>query len=102
MDCICLSFSPLISFPPKLTHGAKLCKQNKLGHFPIHAAAFVGAQKALEVILDIGMRKRETSQTEKPGEDENVSPSRRLGATSILIEHVIEIEFVSAPFQTFN
>ncbi|TWW71029.1 Transient receptor potential cation channel subfamily A member 1 [Takifugu flavidus] len=37
-----------------LKHGAKLCKQNKLGHFPIHAAAFAGAKKALEVILDIG------------------------------------------------
>ncbi|XP_073705503.1 transient receptor potential cation channel subfamily A member 1a [Garra rufa] len=32
-------------------HGAKFCRQNKLGHFPIHAAAFAGAKKSLEVIL---------------------------------------------------
>ncbi|RXN05753.1 transient receptor potential cation channel subfamily A member 1-like protein [Labeo rohita] len=32
-------------------HGAKFCRQNKLGHFPIHAAAFAGATKSLEVIL---------------------------------------------------
>lgn len=56
--CLCLSFSPLISFLPKLKHGAKLCKQNRLGHYPIHAAAFAGAKKALEVILDIGMARR--------------------------------------------
>ncbi|XP_034025950.1 transient receptor potential cation channel subfamily A member 1b [Thalassophryne amazonica] len=37
-----------------LKHGAKLCQQNKLGHFPIHAAAFAGAKKALEVILQEG------------------------------------------------
>uniref|UniRef100_A0A8C9Z3P5 Transient receptor potential cation channel, subfamily A, member 1b n=1 Tax=Sander lucioperca TaxID=283035 RepID=A0A8C9Z3P5_SANLU len=35
----------------KLKHGARLCQQNKLGHFPIHAAAFAGAKKAMEVIL---------------------------------------------------
>uniref|UniRef100_A0A8C2QB26 Transient receptor potential cation channel, subfamily A, member 1a n=1 Tax=Cyprinus carpio TaxID=7962 RepID=A0A8C2QB26_CYPCA len=32
-------------------HGAKFCRQNKLGHFAIHAAAFAGAKKSLEVIL---------------------------------------------------
>nr|XP_046228098.1 transient receptor potential cation channel subfamily A member 1b [Scatophagus argus] len=37
-----------------LKHGARLCKQNKLGHFPIHAAAFAGARKAMEVILKAG------------------------------------------------
>lgn len=39
---------------PKLKQGAKLCVQNKLGHYPIHAAAFAGARKALEVILTNG------------------------------------------------
>lgn len=56
-DCLCLSVSPPISFLSKLQHGAKLCKQNKLGHFPIHAAAFAGAKQALEVILNLGMTK---------------------------------------------
>uniref|UniRef100_A0A673AM45 Ion transport domain-containing protein n=1 Tax=Sphaeramia orbicularis TaxID=375764 RepID=A0A673AM45_9TELE len=37
-----------------LKHGARLCQQNKLGHFPIHAAAFAGAKKAMEVILKAG------------------------------------------------
>uniref|UniRef100_A0A671XZB3 Transient receptor potential cation channel, subfamily A, member 1b n=1 Tax=Sparus aurata TaxID=8175 RepID=A0A671XZB3_SPAAU len=37
-----------------IKHGARLCKQNKLGHFPIHAAAFAGAKKAMEVILKNG------------------------------------------------
>ncbi|XP_074549221.1 transient receptor potential cation channel subfamily A member 1b [Halichoeres trimaculatus] len=37
-----------------ITHGARLCQQNKLGHFPIHAAAFAGAKKAMEVILKTG------------------------------------------------
>ncbi|XP_040921857.1 transient receptor potential cation channel subfamily A member 1b [Toxotes jaculatrix] len=37
-----------------IKHGARLCKQNKLGHFPIHAAAFAGAKKAMEVILKAG------------------------------------------------
>uniref|UniRef100_A0A8C9Z2Q4 Transient receptor potential cation channel, subfamily A, member 1b n=1 Tax=Sander lucioperca TaxID=283035 RepID=A0A8C9Z2Q4_SANLU len=37
-----------------LKHGARLCQQNKLGHFPIHAAAFAGAKKAMEVILTAG------------------------------------------------
>ncbi|XP_064189153.1 transient receptor potential cation channel subfamily A member 1b [Anguilla rostrata] len=37
-----------------LDHGAKMCHQNKLGHFPIHAAAFAGAKKAMECILSKG------------------------------------------------
>ncbi|XP_053715593.1 transient receptor potential cation channel subfamily A member 1b [Synchiropus splendidus] len=37
-----------------IKHGAQLCKQNKLGHFPVHAAAFAGAKKAMEVILKAG------------------------------------------------
>ncbi|KAM6976850.1 transient receptor potential cation channel subfamily A member 1-like [Aplochiton taeniatus] len=37
-----------------LKHGAWLCRQNKLGHFAIHAAAFAGAKKAMEVILKAG------------------------------------------------
>ncbi|CAB1447403.1 unnamed protein product [Pleuronectes platessa] len=37
-----------------LKHGAKLCQRNKLGHYPIHAAAFAGAKKAMEVILKAG------------------------------------------------
>ncbi|XP_068613571.1 transient receptor potential cation channel subfamily A member 1-like [Brachionichthys hirsutus] len=37
-----------------LKHGARLCRQNKLGHFAIHAAAFAGAKKAMEVILKTG------------------------------------------------
>lgn len=35
-------------------HGAPLCAQNKLGHFAVHAAAFAGAKKAMEVILKFG------------------------------------------------
>ncbi|KAK2859429.1 hypothetical protein Q5P01_004049 [Channa striata] len=37
-----------------IKRGAKLCQQNKLGHFAIHAAAFAGAKKAMEVILKAG------------------------------------------------
>ncbi|XP_056155818.1 transient receptor potential cation channel subfamily A member 1b [Lampris incognitus] len=37
-----------------LKHGARLCQQNKLGHFAIHAAAFAGAKTAMEVILKAG------------------------------------------------
>ncbi|KAF7655906.1 hypothetical protein LDENG_00048650, partial [Lucifuga dentata] len=37
-----------------LKHGARLCTQNKLGHFAIHAAAFAGATEAMEVILKAG------------------------------------------------
>ncbi|CAJ1082255.1 transient receptor potential cation channel subfamily A member 1b [Xyrichtys novacula] len=37
-----------------IAHGARLCQQNKLGHFPIHAASFAGAKKAMEVILKAG------------------------------------------------
>ncbi|KAM3860720.1 transient receptor potential cation channel subfamily A member 1b [Diretmus argenteus] len=38
-----------------LKHGARLCQQNKLGHFAIHAAAFAGAKKSMEVILKAGV-----------------------------------------------
>ncbi|XP_068160257.1 transient receptor potential cation channel subfamily A member 1b isoform X2 [Antennarius striatus] len=37
-----------------IKQGARLCRQNKLGHFAIHAAAFAGAKKAMEVILKAG------------------------------------------------
>ncbi|XP_061522352.1 transient receptor potential cation channel subfamily A member 1b [Phycodurus eques] len=37
-----------------IKHGARLCQQNKLGHFGVHAAAFAGAKKALEIILKAG------------------------------------------------
>uniref|UniRef100_A0A3B5B373 Transient receptor potential cation channel subfamily A member 1-like n=1 Tax=Stegastes partitus TaxID=144197 RepID=A0A3B5B373_9TELE len=37
-----------------IKHGAKLCRRNKLGHYPIHAAAFAGAKKSMEVILKEG------------------------------------------------
>ncbi|XP_037549697.1 transient receptor potential cation channel subfamily A member 1b [Nematolebias whitei] len=37
-----------------IKHGAHLCQQNKLGHFAMHAAAFAGAKKAMEVILKAG------------------------------------------------
>ncbi|CAG5895906.1 unnamed protein product [Menidia menidia] len=37
-----------------IKHGAKLCQQNKLGHFAMHAAAFAGAKKAMEVVLKAG------------------------------------------------
>uniref|UniRef100_A0A3Q0QSM7 Transient receptor potential cation channel, subfamily A, member 1b n=1 Tax=Amphilophus citrinellus TaxID=61819 RepID=A0A3Q0QSM7_AMPCI len=37
-----------------LKHGAKLCRQNKLGHYAMHTAAFAGAKKAMEVILKAG------------------------------------------------
>ncbi|XP_017351760.1 transient receptor potential cation channel subfamily A member 1a [Ictalurus punctatus] len=35
-------------------NGARLCCQNKLGHFPIHAAAFSGAKRSMEVVLQKG------------------------------------------------
>uniref|UniRef100_A0A8C6NTQ1 Transient receptor potential cation channel, subfamily A, member 1b n=1 Tax=Nothobranchius furzeri TaxID=105023 RepID=A0A8C6NTQ1_NOTFU len=37
-----------------IKHRAQLCQQNKLGHFAMHAAAFAGAKKAMEVILKAG------------------------------------------------
>nr|XP_033785675.1 transient receptor potential cation channel subfamily A member 1 [Geotrypetes seraphini] len=37
-----------------LRHGAKLCKRNKMGCYPIHLAAYCGATKCLEVILKKG------------------------------------------------
>uniref|UniRef100_A0AAQ4PR17 Transient receptor potential cation channel, subfamily A, member 1b n=1 Tax=Gasterosteus aculeatus aculeatus TaxID=481459 RepID=A0AAQ4PR17_GASAC len=33
---------------------AVLCRQNRLGHFPVHAAAFAGAKNAMEMILKAG------------------------------------------------
>ncbi|XP_060756563.1 transient receptor potential cation channel subfamily A member 1b [Neoarius graeffei] len=35
-------------------YGAKLCHQNKLGHYAIHTVAFSGAKEAMEVILNKG------------------------------------------------
>uniref|UniRef100_A0A673XM57 Transient receptor potential cation channel, subfamily A, member 1a n=1 Tax=Salmo trutta TaxID=8032 RepID=A0A673XM57_SALTR len=35
-------------------YGARLCQQNKLGHYPIHAAAFAGAKKSMQVVLQKG------------------------------------------------
>ncbi|XP_053467815.1 transient receptor potential cation channel subfamily A member 1b isoform X2 [Ictalurus furcatus] len=35
-------------------YGAKLCRQNKLGHYAIHTVAFSGAKEAMEVILQKG------------------------------------------------
>uniref|UniRef100_A0A8C7JZI9 Transient receptor potential cation channel, subfamily A, member 1b n=1 Tax=Oncorhynchus kisutch TaxID=8019 RepID=A0A8C7JZI9_ONCKI len=37
-----------------LSHGARLSSQNKLGHYAIHAAAFAGSKKAMDVILKAG------------------------------------------------
>ncbi|XP_038664399.1 transient receptor potential cation channel subfamily A member 1b [Scyliorhinus canicula] len=37
-----------------LEHGALLCKQNILGRFPVHEAAFSGAEKTLEILLEKG------------------------------------------------
>lgn len=44
-----------------MKQGAKVCVQNKLGHYPIHAAAFAGARKALEVILTNGTERTSIS-----------------------------------------
>uniref|UniRef100_A0A8C7UYG7 Transient receptor potential cation channel, subfamily A, member 1a n=1 Tax=Oncorhynchus mykiss TaxID=8022 RepID=A0A8C7UYG7_ONCMY len=35
-------------------YGARLCQQNKLGHYPIHAAAFAGAKKSMQMVLQKG------------------------------------------------
>ncbi|XP_051785308.1 transient receptor potential cation channel subfamily A member 1b [Erpetoichthys calabaricus] len=37
-----------------LQYGARLCSQNKLGHFAVHAAAFAGSKKCLEKVLKKG------------------------------------------------
>ncbi|KAG9356162.1 hypothetical protein JZ751_001006, partial [Albula glossodonta] len=37
-------------------HEAKLCHQNRLGHFAIHAAAFAGAKTSMEIILQRGAK----------------------------------------------
>lgn len=56
MVSVCLSLH-LFSYLSKIKRGVRLCQQNKLGHFAIHAAAFAGAKKAMEVILKAGMTK---------------------------------------------
>uniref|UniRef100_A0A3B3TF35 Transient receptor potential cation channel subfamily A member 1 n=1 Tax=Paramormyrops kingsleyae TaxID=1676925 RepID=A0A3B3TF35_9TELE len=43
-------------------HGAVMCRQNKLGHFAIHAAAFAGSQRAMEAILKRGEEMGHTVQ----------------------------------------
>ncbi|KAJ8376614.1 hypothetical protein SKAU_G00071940 [Synaphobranchus kaupii] len=47
-EALCILTAPALF---QLKHGAKMCHQNKLGHFAIHAAAFAGAKKAMECIL---------------------------------------------------
>ncbi|XP_078254841.1 transient receptor potential cation channel subfamily A member 1-like [Rhinoraja longicauda] len=37
-----------------LKHGALLCKQNRLGRYPIHEAAFSGSNKTLEILIRKG------------------------------------------------
>ncbi|XP_023390373.1 transient receptor potential cation channel subfamily A member 1 [Pteropus vampyrus] len=37
-----------------LNKGAKACKANKWGYFPVHQAAFSGAKKCMEIILKYG------------------------------------------------
>ncbi|XP_073796424.1 transient receptor potential cation channel subfamily A member 1b isoform X1 [Danio rerio] len=37
-----------------IKRGAKMCIQNKLGHYPIHTVAFAGAKEAMEMVLKIG------------------------------------------------
>ncbi|XP_051021869.1 transient receptor potential cation channel subfamily A member 1 isoform X2 [Acomys russatus] len=37
-----------------LEKGAKLCKSNKWGDYPVHQAAFSGAKKCMELILEYG------------------------------------------------
>ncbi|XP_059809885.1 transient receptor potential cation channel subfamily A member 1a [Hypanus sabinus] len=37
-----------------LKHGALLCKENRLGRLPIHEAAFSGANRTLEIIIQKG------------------------------------------------
>uniref|UniRef100_A0A8C2J1T4 Transient receptor potential cation channel, subfamily A, member 1b n=1 Tax=Cyprinus carpio TaxID=7962 RepID=A0A8C2J1T4_CYPCA len=38
-------------------HGAKMCIQNKLGHYAIHTVAFAGAKEAMELVLKIAAEK---------------------------------------------
>uniref|UniRef100_A0A667Z8R2 Transient receptor potential cation channel, subfamily A, member 1b n=1 Tax=Myripristis murdjan TaxID=586833 RepID=A0A667Z8R2_9TELE len=56
-----------------LKHGARLCQQNKLGHFPIHAAAFAGAKKAMEVILKAGEEVGHTTEGHINYQDKSMS-----------------------------
>ncbi|XP_077126764.1 transient receptor potential cation channel subfamily A member 1 [Ranitomeya variabilis] len=37
-----------------LNHGAKLCKRNKIGCFPIHMSVFTGSLKCMELVLKKG------------------------------------------------
>uniref|UniRef100_A0A668A3C3 Transient receptor potential cation channel, subfamily A, member 1b n=1 Tax=Myripristis murdjan TaxID=586833 RepID=A0A668A3C3_9TELE len=57
----------------ELKHGARLCQQNKLGHFPIHAAAFAGAKKAMEVILKAGEEVGHTTEGHINYQDKSMS-----------------------------
>lgn len=38
----------------QLEKGAKLCKSNKWGDYPVHQAAFSGAKRCMELILAYG------------------------------------------------
>lgn len=49
----CLT-SLLLLFFLQLNKGAKACKANKWGYFPIHQAAFSGAKKCMDIILKYG------------------------------------------------
>ncbi|KAK3541261.1 hypothetical protein QTP86_019188 [Hemibagrus guttatus] len=49
----CEALHTLVSIT-QFKYGAKLCRQNKLGHFAIHTVAFSGAKDAMEVILQKG------------------------------------------------
>ncbi|MEE6463732.1 hypothetical protein FKM82_006038 [Ascaphus truei] len=40
-----------------VNHGAKLCKKNKLGCFPIHMCAFSGSTKCMDIVLTKGTEK---------------------------------------------
>ncbi|KAI7792837.1 transient receptor potential cation channel subfamily A member 1b [Triplophysa rosa] len=42
------------AFQTLFKHGAKMCSQNKLGHYAIHTVAFAGAKESMEMALKIG------------------------------------------------
>ncbi|KAF4095954.1 transient receptor potential cation channel subfamily A member 1b [Onychostoma macrolepis] len=52
MMACCANNCQAIQFLVK--HGAKMCIQNKLGHYAIHTVAFAGAKEAMELVLEIG------------------------------------------------
>ncbi|XP_060762606.1 transient receptor potential cation channel subfamily A member 1a [Neoarius graeffei] len=54
-------------------NGARLCCQNKLGHFPIHAAAFAGAKRSMEVVLHKGEEVGVTIETHINYVDKSIS-----------------------------